>query len=160
MEGQGLGLHRAIVAGKGGSLSDPFHLDRFVAAQAPLWPRVLEELKAGRKQSHWMWFVFPQIAGLGHSATAQLYAIASLDEARAYLAHPLLGTRLREATQLVLDAQDRDAHAIFGSPDDLKFRSAMTLFNAAAPNDIFVPTLQKYFDGVGDPLTLSKLNTD
>lgn len=115
------------------------------------------ELAAGRKQSHWMWFVFPQIAGLGHSPMAQMYAIASLDEARAYLAHPLLGARLREATQLVLDVQGETAHAIFGSPDDLKFRSSMTLFDAVSPNDIFAAALDKYFDSQPNQLTLSKL---
>ena len=104
-----------------------------------------------------MWFVFPQIAGLGHSAMAQMYALTSLDEARAYLAHPILGGRLREATQLVLDVQGKSAHAIFGSPDDLKFRSSMTLFDAAAPNDIFAEALRNYFDGKSDPLTLIKL---
>ena len=111
------------------------------------------ELAAGRKQSHWMWFVFPQIAGLGHSAMAQMYAIASLDEARAYLAHPILGTRLRAETQLVLDTHGKTAHAIFGAPDDLKFRSSMTLFDAASPNDIFARALEKYFSG-RDQLTL------
>jgi uncharacterized protein (DUF1810 family) len=117
---------------------------------------VTVELAAGRKQSHWMWFVFPQIAGLGHSAMAQMYAINSLDEARAYLAHPLLGTRLRETTQSVLDAQG-SAHAIFGSPDDLKFRSSMTLFDAAMPNDIFAAALKKFFDDQRDQLTLEKI---
>ena len=122
-----------------------------------VWPRVLEELRAGHKQSHWMWFVFPQIAGLGHSAMAQLYAITSLDGADAYLAHPILGARLREATQLVLNTHGKTAHAIFGSPDDLKFRSSMTLFDAASPNDIFAAALQKYFNGAPDPLTLGKI---
>jgi uncharacterized protein (DUF1810 family) len=104
-----------------------------------------------------MWFVFPQIAGLGHSVMAQRYAIASLAEARAYLAHALLGARLREVTQLILAVQNRSAHAIFGSPDDLKFRSSMTLFDAAEPNAVFAAALAKYFDGEPDPLTLSKL---
>ena len=122
-----------------------------------MWPRVTEELASGRKQSHWMWFAFPQIAGLGHSPMAQLYAITSLDEARVYLVHPLLGVRLREATKLVLDVHGKSAHTIFGSPDDLKFRSSMTLFDAALPNDIFAAALTKYFDGVPDQLTLSKL---
>ncbi|HWF63228.1 MAG TPA: DUF1810 domain-containing protein [Rhizomicrobium sp.] len=139
------------------SLSDPFPLERFVQAQAAVWDNVCRELAAGRKQSHWMWFVFPQIAGLGHSAIAQMYAIASLDEARAYLAHPVLGPRMREATQLVLNVEGKNAHAIFGSPDDLKFRSSMTLFDAASPNDLFADTLQKYFDGEGDPFTLAAL---
>jgi len=105
-----------------------------------------------------MWFVFPQIIGLGHSAMAQMYAISSPEEARAYLAHPLLGARLREATQLVLALEGKSAQAIFGSPDDLKFRSSMTLFDAALPGDIFAKALKKYFDSEPDQLTLSKLN--
>lgn len=142
---------------KGLSLSDPFQLERFVGAQAPVWERVRSELAAGHKQSHWMWFVFPQIGGLGHSAMAQMYAITSLGEARAYLAHPVLGARLREATQLVLDTHGKSAYAIFGSPDDLKFRSSMTLFDAASPNDIFSIPLSKYFHGEPDPFTLGRL---
>jgi uncharacterized protein (DUF1810 family) len=132
-------------------------LARFVEAQAPVYVRALAELKAGRKQSHWMWFVFPQIAGLGHSAMAQTYAIQNLAEAQDYLAHPLLGERLRDCTQAVLDVEGRSAHAIFGSPDDLKFRSSMTLFDLASPNDIFHAALDRYFSGVADPLTLQKL---
>ena len=133
------------------------NLERFVEAQAPVYDRALAELKAGRKQSHWMWFVFPQIAGLGHSPMAQHYAIQNLAEARAYLAHPLLGTRLRECTQAVLDVEGKSAHEIFGSPDDLKFRSSMTLFDLAAPDDIFRASLAKYFSSEADPLTLQKL---
>jgi uncharacterized protein (DUF1810 family) len=152
-----LGRCQPVDCRKGRDLSEPFHLARFVEAQEPVWPRVLQELREGRKQSHWMWFVFPQLAGLGHGAMAQCYAIASLQEARAYLDHPLLGPRLRQATQLTLAIADRDAHAIFGTPDDLKFRSSMTLFDAAAPHDIFVDALTKHFGGKGDPLTLTKL---
>ena len=133
------------------------NLLRFVEAEAPVYDRALAELKAGRKQSHWMWFVFPQIAGLGHSPMAQHYAIQNLAEARAYLAHPLLGTRLRECTQAVLDVEGKSAHEIFGSPDDLKFRSSMTLFDLAAPDDIFRASLAKYFSSEADPLTLQKL---
>jgi uncharacterized protein (DUF1810 family) len=118
---------------------------------------VLAELVAGRKQSHWMWFVFPQIAGLGHSPMAQHYAIHSAKEARAYLAHDLLGARLIEAARLVLAVEGHSAHGIFGSPDDLKFRSSMTLFDAVAPNDIFARALEKYFGGEGDVLTLAAL---
>lgn len=139
------------------SLSGPFQLERFVQAQEAVWDNVCRELAAGRKQSHWMWFVFPQIAGLGHSAMAQMYAISSLDEARAYLAHPLLGARLREATQLVLNIEGKSAHAIFGSPDDLKFHSSMTLFDAVSPHDLFAAALEKYCDGGGDPSTLAAL---
>jgi uncharacterized protein (DUF1810 family) len=133
------------------------NLDRFVEAQAPVYDRALSELKAGRKQSHWMWFVFPQLAGLGRSPMAQHYAIQNLAEARAYLAHPLLGARLRESTQAVLDVEDRTAHDIFGSPDDLKFCSSMTLFDFASPDGIFRAALEKYFNGEADPLTLQKL---
>ena len=134
------------------------NLDRFVEAQAPVYDRALAELKAGRKQSHWMWFVFPQIAGLGRSPMAQHYAIQNLAEARAYLADPLLGPRLRECTQAVLDVESRTAHEIFGSPDDLKFRSSMTLFAQAAPDEnLFHAALEKYFGGEGDALTVEKL---
>src|SRR5690348_18193089 len=113
---------------------DPFELERFAAAQANVIARVKDELRAGRKQSHWMWFVFPQLAGLGFSPMAQRYAIASLAEARAYLAHTLLGARLRECTELVLAIHGKSAHDIFGSPDDLKFRSCLTLFAEAVPD--------------------------
>jgi uncharacterized protein (DUF1810 family) len=132
-------------------------LERFVQAQASVYARALDELEAGRKRSHWMWFIFPQIAGLGHSAMSQMYAIQDLAEARAYLAHPLLGARLRECIQAVLDIDGKSAHTIFGSPDDLKFRSSMTLFDRAAPDDIFQAALDKYFGGEADPLTLQKL---
>jgi len=132
-------------------------LERFVKAQEDVYPRALAELKAGKKQSHWMWFVFPQIAGLGHSAMAQMHAIASLDEARDYLAHPVLGARLRECCQAVMAVEGKSAHDIFGSPDDLKFRSSLTLFDLASPNDIFQAALDKYFSGDADPLSLQKL---
>ena len=132
-------------------------LERFARAQEGVYPRALAELKAGKKQSHWMWFIFPQIAGLGHSAMAQMYAIQSLKEAHAYLAHPLLGPRLRECCQAVMAVEGKSAHDIFGSPDDLKFRSSLTLFDLASPNDIFQAALDKYFSGDGDPLTLQKL---
>jgi uncharacterized protein (DUF1810 family) len=118
---------------------------------------VLAELAAGHKQSHWMWFVFPQISGLGHSPMAQHYAIHSANEARGYLAHDLLGPRLTEVTRLVLAIEGSSVHDVFGSPDDLKFRSSMTLFDAIAPNDIFATALEKYFGGEGDPLTLAAL---
>ncbi len=120
--------------------------------------RVLEELKSGHKQSHWMWFVFPQLAGLGHSAMAQRYALADLAEARAYLAHPVLGPRLKQCTELVLAVEGKTANDIFGSPDDLKFRSSMTLFARAAPDERpFRAALDRYFDGEADALTLGKL---
>jgi uncharacterized protein (DUF1810 family) len=138
---------------------DPYDLDRFVAAQAPIYAQAAAELAAGRKRSHWMWFVFPQLEGLGASAMAQRYAVRSLAEARDYLAHPLLGARLRECVGLVNNVQGRSAHEIFGSPDDLKFHSSMTLFAAAAPEEpLFVEALRKYFAGRRDPLTLDSLS--
>jgi uncharacterized protein (DUF1810 family) len=139
-------------------MNDPHNLSRFVEAQAPVYEQVLAELGEGHKRSHWMWFIFPQLAGLGHSAMAQRFAITSLDEAKAYLAHPLLGARLRECARLVLAVQDRSIHYMFGSPDDLKFRSCMTLFNRAAPAEpVFQQCLQKYFAGHGDPQTVALL---
>lgn len=111
---------------------DPFDLQRFASAQASTFDTALDELRAGRKQSHWMWFIFPQLRGLGRSSTAQFYGIASLDEARAYLAHPLLGARLRLATEAVLAVEDSSLAQIFGSPDDMKFQSSMTLFALAS----------------------------
>ena len=135
-------------------MSDPFDLARFEAAQMPVMAQVLEGLQRGRKQTHWMWFVFPQIAGLGHSAMAQRYAISGLDEAGAYLAHLVLGPRLQECTQTALDVEGRSAHDIFGSPDDLKFHSCMTLFARAAPEEpLFAQALERFFSGRDDPLT-------
>jgi uncharacterized protein (DUF1810 family) len=136
---------------------DPFDLERFVGPHNAMWPRVLAEMSAGRKQSHWIWFVFPQIEGLGTSFRSQHFAIRSCDEAKAYLAHPVLGTRLREVTELVLKTEGRTANDIFGDPDDMKFRSSMTLFNAISPNDIFAAALDKYFGGERDERTLSIL---
>lgn len=134
------------------------NLDRFVEAQAPVYPRALAELTAGRKQSHWMWFVFPQLSGLGKSPMAQHYAIHSLDEARNYLAHPLLGARLKECTSAVLGVMGKSAHEIFDTPDDLKFHSSMTLFAHAAPEEpLFRAALEKYFGGTEDARTLEKL---
>ena len=139
-------------------MSDPFQLRRFVDAQAAVYPRVLAELTAGRKRSHWMWFVFPQIAGLGGSATARRFAIASLDEAAAYLAHPILGPRLRDCTRAVTAIEGRSATEIFGRPDDLKFRSSMTLFAAASDEAaLFEAALNKFYDGEKDSLTLGRV---
>jgi len=139
-------------------MSDPFDLQRFVDAQDRVYEAALAELTAGAKRSHWMWFVFPQIAGLGSSAMAQRYAIASLEEAREYLAHPVLGPRLRDCTAAVLAAPHRDAHRVFGSPDDLKFRSSMTLFTEAAPQDpLFRAALGRFFEGDPDARTLEIL---
>jgi len=140
-------------------MSDGFSFDRFVQAQAPVMGQVLRELGDGRKASHWMWFVFPQLAGLGHSALARHYAIGSLAEAKAYLAHPVLGPRLVECAGLVNQVENRSAHEIFGSPDDLKFRSSMTLFASAQPGaSVFRAALDKYFGGTPDPLTIDKLS--
>jgi uncharacterized protein (DUF1810 family) len=139
-------------------MSDPYNLAGFVQAQAPVYAHVLAELRDGRKRSHWIWFVFPQLAGLGFSAMAQFYAIGSLDEAKAYLAHPALGARLRECAGLVLAIQGRSIHDIFGSPDDLKFHSSMTLFGRADPADgLFRECLEKYFAGREDAQTLALL---
>lgn len=134
------------------------NLDRFVEAQAPVYVRALAELTAGRKQSHWMWFVFPQLSGLGKSPMAQHYAIHSLQEARDYMDHPLLGARLKECTGAVLGVTGKNAHEIFDTPDDLKFHSSMTLFAHAAPDDpLFRAALEKYFGGEEDQLTVEKL---
>lgn len=139
-------------------MAEPYNLARFVAAQEGVHERALAELRAGEKRSHWMWFVFPQVAGLGSSPMAQRYAIGSLDEAKAYLAHPVLGERLRICTAAVNGVTGRSAHAIFGSPDDVKFRSSMTLFAHAAPNEpTFAEALTRYFGGAPDPRTLAKL---
>jgi uncharacterized protein (DUF1810 family) len=138
-------------------MTDPFRLQRFVDAQQGVYPQVRAELAAGCKRSHWMWFVFPQLKGLGRSATAQHYGIASKAEAQAYWAHPLLGARLRECTELVLAVEGRSAHEIFGSPDDLKFRSCMTLFAQATGEPLFTRALQKYCDGRPDEATLRLL---
>jgi uncharacterized protein (DUF1810 family) len=138
--------------------SDQYDLGRFVRAQESVFSAVLAELRAGQKRTHWMWFVFPQISGLGRSAMAKEYAIASLAEARAYLAHPILGPRLTTCTTLALDVENRSVDDIFGSPDNAKFRSSMTLFARVAPEDSpFAAALQKYFGGQGDRLTLARI---
>lgn len=134
-------------------------LQRFVDAQAPVYEQVRAELAAGHKRTHWMWFVFPQIQGLGRSAMAQRYAIASREEAAAYLAHPVLGARLRECSAMVLSAHGPAIDDILGPPDDLKFRSCMTLFDAVAPagETLFAQCLQRFFGGVRDAATLERL---
>lgn len=137
---------------------DRFDLARFVAAQAQVFERACAELEAGRKQSHWMWFIFPQIAGLGRSPTAQYFAISGRAEAQDYLSHPVLGQRLRRCAEIVNAVQGRSAHEIFGAPDDLKFQSSMTLFAAVADdNQIFREPLRKYFAGEMDAQTLQRL---
>jgi len=139
-------------------MTDAFHFTRFVDAQEPVFPEVLKELRAGRKTSHWMWFIFPQIEGLGHSSTARYFAIRSLDEAKAYLRHPVLGPRLRECARLVNAVEGRTASQIFGYPDDLKFRSSMTLFaQATDDNAEFVEAIRKYFSGEFDAATVERL---
>jgi uncharacterized protein (DUF1810 family) len=146
-------------------MHDPYDLARFLDAQARCYARVLEELAAGEKTSHWMWFIFPQLKGLGMSATARRFGLAGLEEARAYRAHPLLGARLCECTRAVLALEGRTAHQIFGSPDDLKLRSCLTLFaqaagSAPAPQDrLFGAALAKYYRGEPDPLTLGLLTS-
>ena len=135
-------------------------LERFVTAQAPVYDAVVAELRAGRKRTHWMWFIFPQLAGLGRSAMAQKYALASVDEARAYLAHPVLGARLRECCSIVLKLNGLSANQIFSEPDDMKFRSSMTLFAQAAPDEpLFSECLAKYFGGIPDATTLALIKT-
>jgi uncharacterized protein (DUF1810 family) len=139
-------------------MTDPFHLQRFVDAQEPIYEQVRRELKAGRKQSHWMWFVFPQIAGLGQSPTSMRFAISSLGEASAYLAHPTLGPRLRECAMLAVNVERSTALEIFGPVDAMKFRSSMTLFAKAGPEcPIFKKCIEKYFAGAPDLATLARL---
>ena len=137
-------------------MSDPFDLNRFVRAQEADYEGALAEIRSGRKRSHWMWYIFPQFAGLGPSAMSQRYAINSLAEARAYLAHPILGPRLTEIADAVLNVQGRTAHEIFGSPDDLKLSSSATLFALVSPADsVFQRIIDKYFDGSRDEKTLA-----
>ena len=139
-------------------MKDLYDLKRFLDAQDPVYERVCAELRNGRKESHWMWFIFPQLRGLGSSQTAARFGISSRQEAEAYLEHPVLGPRLRECTSLVNLVEGRSVDQIFGYPDDLKFRSSMSLFASVAPqNQIFKDALQKYFDGEPDPLTLDRL---
>ena len=139
-------------------MEDPFDLARFVTAQEPVIAQVMAELRAGAKRSHWMWFVFPQLAGLGRSPTARFYAISGLDEARAFLLHPVLGPRLHGCTEAVNAVPNRSVHAIFGSPDDLKLHSSMTLFARVAEDGaVFRDALARYFGGKEDAGTLAVL---
>lgn len=139
-------------------MDDIHDLQRFVEAQEPVYDRVRTELRTGAKASHWMWFVFPQLKQLGHSATAQHFGIASLAEATAYWQHPMLGSRLKECSELVVSVEGKTALQIFGWPDDLKFRSSMTLFEQAAPEEpLFAQALEKYFRGARDRRTLELL---
>jgi len=140
-------------------VTDPHNLQRFVDAQNGLVNQVLDELRAGSKQSHWMWFIFPQIAGLGRSSTARFYALASLDEAGAYLAHPLLGARLRQCTDALLQWRGRrSAEQILGLIDAVKLRSSMSLFDAVEPRSLFADALAAFFHGKADERTLALLN--
>lgn len=137
------------------SVDDPHDLGRFLHAQAQDYDRALSEIRAGRKRSHWMWYIFPQFASLGSSPTARRYAIKSMAEAEAYLQHPVLGARLTECCEAVIGVQGRSALEIFGSPDDMKLRSCATLFaSISAPGSVFQQLLRKYFEGVPDPRTL------
>jgi uncharacterized protein (DUF1810 family) len=139
-------------------LKDPYNLQRFVDAQSSVFEQVISELRQGRKRAHWMWFIFPQISGLGHSAMAARFAISSRQEAEAYLNHPILGPRLRECTRLLTLVEGRSIQEILGSPDDLKFRSSLTLFARVTPdNRIFQDALDKFYGGEYDALTLERL---
>jgi uncharacterized protein (DUF1810 family) len=134
---------------------DAFQLDRFTDAQEPVFREALLELERGHKRTHWMWFVFPQHVALGMSATARHFGIHSLDEARAYLRHPVLGPRLKQCCETLMKVEGRTAHEIFGSPDDMKLRSCLTLFELAAPDEpVFAQCLEKYYGGERDERTL------
>ena len=142
-------------------MDDPYHLERFVEAQSGTFDLACAELRRGLKTGHWMWFIFPQIAGLGFSGMSQRYAIASLDEARAYLAHPMLGPRLRKICGIVNTIEGRTAYQIFGSPDDMKLRSSTTLFaHATEQNAEFVEVIRKYFGGVEDARTVELMGSE
>jgi uncharacterized protein (DUF1810 family) len=142
-------------------VSDPYHLQRFVRAQDLNFESAREELRRGRKTTHWIWYVFPQAEGLGRSSTSQSFAIKSKAEALAYLAHPVLGPRLRECTDIVNALDGLSAHQIFGSPDDMKFRSSMTLFHTVSPEiAVFNEALRKYFGGELDPRTLDLMRAN
>lgn len=135
-----------------------YHLNRFIEAQEKIYPQVLKELRNGKKTSHWMWFIFPQIEGLGHSSTAKYYSIKSIEAAKEYLEHPILGKRLLECSNILLHIDGKTANEIFGYPDDLKLRSCMTLFNYIAPGEkVFTTVIEKYFTGKEDEKTASIL---
>lgn len=137
---------------------DPYHLERFLVAQKEAYPAALAEVRAGQKRSHWMWFVFPQIQGLGSSENARLYAVSGRAEAGAYLAHPVLGPRLTEISAALLDHAGKSAHEIFGPPDDLKLKSSMTLFaSVSLSGSVFEQVLAKFFGGERDTETLRRL---
>ncbi len=140
-------------------MDDPYDLNRFVAAQENAYETALREIRNGRKQTHWMWFIFPQIVGLGRTGVSKTYAIKSREEAVAYLNHPTLGARLREASQALLTVEDQSATDIFGTPDDLKLRSSMTLFKSVSvDNQVFLDVLERYYEGLEDPETFRILS--
>lgn len=138
-------------------MTDDFDLDRFVDAQAQVWPRALEQIRRGAKRSHWMWYIFPQLAGLGRSAMAQRYAISGLDEARAYLAHPILGARYLQCVEALQDLAASDPVGVFGEVDAIKLRSSLTLFEAAGERPLFAAALMRWFAGARDDKTLKRL---
>ena len=141
-------------------MTDPYDLNRFIEAQEAVYERALSELQNGRKKTHWMWFIFPQIAGLGSSAMSHRYSIRSVDEARAYMDHPLLGARLRECGNAILQVEDRSATEILGSPDDMKLKSCATLFEAVSPREsVFAQILDKYYQGERDSRTLDLIKS-
>jgi uncharacterized protein (DUF1810 family) len=142
-------------------MDDPHNLERFIEAQRADFERALAEIRTGRKRSHWMWYIFPQIEGLGSSAMSQRYAIGSAAEARAYLEHPVLGARLRTCVEALVSLEGRSAEQIFGFPDDRKLRSCATLFGAVSPaGSVFHRLLEKYFQGEWDPKTIEKIKTE
>jgi len=140
--------------------SDRYNLERFVAAQADSYETALAEIKRGAKRSHWMWYIFPQIAGLGSSLTTRFYAIGSLDETQAYLEHPVLGQRLRACVEALQDLSSTTAEAVFGSIDAMKLRSSLTLFIAAGGDSMFLAALQRWFGGEDDEATLQRISLD
>jgi uncharacterized protein (DUF1810 family) len=149
---------RGHISGRHRQMDDPYNLQRFVEAQNGIYEQVCSELREGRKRGHWMWFIFPQVRGLGRSGTAQFFAISSKEEAQAYLSHPILGPRLRECTRLVTQVNGRSIEQIFGYPDHLKFRSSMTLFGqVVGDNQVFMDALKKYCGGELDHSTLQCL---
>lgn len=147
-------LGAIIQAIRGKETEDRYNLQRFAEAQEGIYPTALQEIRTGKKMSHWMWFIFPQIKGLGYSSMSRRYAISSLDEAKAYLAHPVLGTRLREITQAALEHADISAEELFGYIDQQKFQSCMTLFDMAQPNDLFRQAIDLFYGGQADRTTL------
>lgn len=140
-------------------VQDLFNLNRFVEAQEVICPTALQELKLGRKRSHWMWYIFPQLKHLGHSYNSKFYGISGLEEATAYLEHPVLGQRLREISETILALPTDDAREVFGGIDSLKLRSSMTLFDLVSPDDVFAQVLDKYFNGQKDDRTISMINS-